>query len=299
MRLEAAIRITAEAGDTKPVNRKMTVHSLPVTVEHERGSVRVLHNDEGKEVYRQRMVYPYGYFGGTKGRDGDEVDCILGPLGDKATSVFVVHMVDKGPDKDEREDEDKIMVGFSNAVAAKNAFLMHYRPAFFGGLTELPVEDFKEKMATASLPYREKKIHADSLAEVTKRANTAKCPKCGSSKGALMPTDFESKKCSKCGKVFDTHKPDMESQRARLKELIVKAKLAQGKSDKTIGQNISKLMHEGREQEQAIAIAYREAGRSRKAEATAANYCPSCGANNEPDAKKCWKCNRTIQVGGK
>jgi hypothetical protein len=40
--------------------------------------------------------------------------------------------------------------------------------------------------------------------------------------------------------------------------------LKKGKSDKTVSQNISTLMGEGRKQKQAIAIALSVAGRSKK-----------------------------------
>lgn len=40
--------------------------------------------------------------------------------------------------------------------------------------------------------------------------------------------------------------------------------LKRGSSQKTIGTNIRELMHTGRPQKQAIAIAYRKAGKSRK-----------------------------------
>jgi hypothetical protein len=40
--------------------------------------------------------------------------------------------------------------------------------------------------------------------------------------------------------------------------------LARGSSKKVIGKNISELMHSGRPQKQAIAIAMSEAGRSRR-----------------------------------
>ena len=40
--------------------------------------------------------------------------------------------------------------------------------------------------------------------------------------------------------------------------------LQKGKSDKVVSANISELVHSGRPQKQAIAIAYSKAGRSRK-----------------------------------
>lgn len=40
--------------------------------------------------------------------------------------------------------------------------------------------------------------------------------------------------------------------------------LKKGKSDKVVSSNISELMHSGRPQKQAIAIAMSEAGRSKK-----------------------------------
>ena len=40
--------------------------------------------------------------------------------------------------------------------------------------------------------------------------------------------------------------------------------LKKGRSKKVISQNISELMHSGRPQKQAVAIAYDKAGKSRK-----------------------------------
>ena len=56
--------------------------------------------------------------------------------------------------------------------------------------------------------------------------------------------------------------------------------LKKGSSDDTISENISKLMHEGYPQKQAIAIAYKEAGRSREdteAAIAAADRLTGCG----------------------
>lgn len=153
---------TAEVGDTKPVNRKVKSHGLKVVIEHPKGTIRELHDDDGKLVYRKYMFHHYGYFPGTKGRDGDGVDVFLGPV-KNAKSVFVVHMKDMGPRVDEREDEDKVMLGWPSADLAKNAFLKHYPANFFGSMTTLDLDEFKKKMETASLPYRRKKITAELI----------------------------------------------------------------------------------------------------------------------------------------
>jgi hypothetical protein len=46
----------------------------------------------------------------------------------------------------------------------------------------------------------------------------------------------------------------------------IKAKLEEGEDDKTISRNIAKLVKEGYDQDQAVAIAYKQAGRSIKSE---------------------------------
>lgn len=191
MRLAGVLNL-AHAKDTTSEGKHTVVHGLPITIEHSKGTKRVLHDDKGNVVYSKHMHSHYGYFNNTKGRDGDEVDCFVGPL-KNATMVYIVHMKDMGPVPSEREDEDKTFIGFPSADAAKQAFLLHYPKNFFESMTVLPVDTFKQKMAEASLPYRHKKIHA---------AKAKACPHCKSKKFGLMPTDFETAKCKDCGKTF-------------------------------------------------------------------------------------------------
>ena len=184
MNLNTVISLSAHASDTPSAGAKTEMHGLPITIEHPRGSIRKLHDDSGKVVYKKHMHYSYGFFNGTKGRDGDEVDCMLGPI-KYAKEVYVVHMRDMGPVPSEREDEDKCMIGFQSADAAKAAFLMHYPENFYAGMTALPVDEFKERMAKASLPYMKKKITAGflTLDDCYRAFNSVlaagKCPQCG------------------------------------------------------------------------------------------------------------------------
>ena len=229
--------------DMQPVNRKLTVAGIPVTVEVPRGQDRILHDAAGNVVYRRRMHYSYGYIDGTKGRDGDEVDVFVGPMLN-APEVFVVHMKDMGPVPSEREDEDKVFLGFSSAGAAKSAFLMHYPPDFYESMSAMPVERFKVKLKQASKPYRAKRITAASaiICKVCKRALDRKdrragfcqkcgrqvpviksgvtagsvkvaCPKCSSKNIVLMPTDFETAKCKECGKTFPHPDPPVPGRK--------------------------------------------------------------------------------------
>lgn len=156
------VDMLAHATDTPVANVPCKRHGLHITIEHPKGTLRVLHDDKGNPVYKKHMYNDYGYFNKTKGRDGDEVDCIVGPMQD-APEVYIVHMLDKGPVPKEREDEDKCMVGFPSPDVAKKAFLMHYPQEFYGGMTALPVAEFKRKLATAQLPYRKKKLTAGGL----------------------------------------------------------------------------------------------------------------------------------------
>lgn len=276
--------ITAHGKDSPSVNKIVTVAGCPITIEYPKGSLRQLHDDEGKLVYSRHMYSHYGYINKTKGRDGDEVDVLVGPV-PNPKEVYIVHMLDMGPDKAEREDEDKVMLGYLSSDAAKAAFLSHYPKNFFGGMTTLSLQDFKSKLATAQLPYRRKKItaggpgsgrrpeagtsdyvdmygkpisndHKASFKKIENRdawaahlrdkgwnvdtayrpgkfgstSNTDKpfkahvngfkkitaaratCPKCGSKKYGLMPTDFETAKCSECGKTFE-EKANVHSSR--------------------------------------------------------------------------------------
>ena len=128
---------------TKPGTKVDTYAGIPITVEHKRGSIRTIRNDHGLTVYRRKLANDYGFIRDTVGRDGDEIDVILGP-DRKADRVWIVDMQDLGPDVNEREDEDKVMLGFPDRDSAVRAFAQMYDESWIAGMEELSLDDFKE-----------------------------------------------------------------------------------------------------------------------------------------------------------
>ncbi|WP_333981856.1 hypothetical protein, partial [Pseudomonas aeruginosa] len=76
--------------------QRIKVNGITTLIENPRGSIR-----QGKDgSWRVQMKHHYGFIKGTKGADGDEVDCFVGPnLGSKR--VFVVNQVNKEGQFDE------------------------------------------------------------------------------------------------------------------------------------------------------------------------------------------------------
>ena len=118
---------------------------MPITIEYRAGERRTIRNADGDVVYDRTMKHDYGYLDGTTGRDGDEIDVIVGP-DESANAVYVCDMRDLGPDVDKREDEDKVCLGFTSESDARNAFLAMYPPSFLADVETIPLETFKEQL---------------------------------------------------------------------------------------------------------------------------------------------------------
>lgn len=112
---------------------------MDISIENKKGSYRSGVDSDGHK-WRTYMNYDYGYIRGTVGTDSDHVDCYIGP--DKtADKVYVIHQ--NNPVTHEY-DEDKCMLCFESADAAKKAYMKQYdRPGFFGSMETLTIEQFK------------------------------------------------------------------------------------------------------------------------------------------------------------
>ena len=99
-------------------------HGLPICIEQPRDSVRSGIDPDGAG-WSCRMAAHYGYISGTKGADGDAVDCFVGQLPTK--NAYIINQFIGS-----RFDEHKVMLGFDRQESAVSAYLGSYSQGWQG-----------------------------------------------------------------------------------------------------------------------------------------------------------------------
>lgn len=123
-----------------------------ILIENMQGSTRKGKDPDGV-AWSVTMTAHYGEFEGTMGTDGDPVDVFVGDQLD-APHAYVVHQKFPGT---QVHDEDKVMVGYRTAKAAKAAYMSNYQTrGFFNGITRWPVGELTDYLA--SKRHRETKL---------------------------------------------------------------------------------------------------------------------------------------------
>lgn len=126
------------------VVKRYTFAGLPIAVENPAGSERTWERDGGVPG-RTVMRHDYGFIEDQDGKDGDELDCYVGP-NPNARFAYVVHQLKRPGYRD--HDEDKVFLGFDSEEAARSAFAAHRDDelAAYGGMTSIPIGDFVAKL---------------------------------------------------------------------------------------------------------------------------------------------------------
>lgn len=121
-----------EAGNYR--KGKIRLHGLEITIENPKGSIR-----RGKG-WEATLPHHYGYLNRTEGKDGDHVDCFIGPH-PESEMVFVVDQLTQGG----HFDEHKCLLGFRTEAKAKAGYLEAY-PAGWrcGPITPMTIDQFRE-----------------------------------------------------------------------------------------------------------------------------------------------------------
>lgn len=125
--------IPTKDADSLPV---IKMGGLVLPIENQRGSMRVGKNGD----WKIKMKHDYGFIKGTKGADGDEVDCFVGK-NLKSNQAFVVNQ----NKQDGTFDEHKVMLGFNTASQAKQAYMDSYKAGWtgFGSMHQMSLEEFR------------------------------------------------------------------------------------------------------------------------------------------------------------
>ena len=130
---------------------KVTLHGMQIAIENPAGSTRRGVGPDGKPWSVKMRGGHYGYIVALKGQrgrvkpkgaDGDMMDVFIGES-PESEIVFVIDQT-KAPDfKD--FDEAKVMIGWTNAETAKQAYLDNYSPGWrgFQAVTAMTVDQFK------------------------------------------------------------------------------------------------------------------------------------------------------------
>jgi hypothetical protein len=121
-----------------PYEGTIDFQGVKILVENKKGSTRSGTDDDGKP-WHQVMKHHYGEIPGVPGADGDDLDAFIGP-DEKSNRVYVIHQKKPGT---MQFDEDKVMLGFTSALAARRGYVSNYnRRGFFGGMTPLNFDEF-------------------------------------------------------------------------------------------------------------------------------------------------------------
>lgn len=170
-RVQEPTEAQAEAGNYRKGHVK--IGGLNISIETPRGAMRRGKSADGTP-WEVEMPAHYGYVRGTEGRDGDQVDVYVGDAVD-SDRVWVVDQVDAETSK---FDEHKAFLGFTSEDEVRAA----YEAAFsdgraadrFGGITEMPLDEFKQWLAkgkrTRRLSRDAKEATPASAAEAEEQA---------------------------------------------------------------------------------------------------------------------------------
>ena len=138
---------------------RMKINGMICYIENPRDSIRKGEDADGTE-WATKMPHHYGFIDGTKGADGDELDCFVG-RNLQSKRVFVVDQYDA----EGNFDEHKCMLGFNNAKEAQDAYAQSFGRNWkgFGGLKTLSVPNFKKfASGNCNTPLCEKNIEEET-----------------------------------------------------------------------------------------------------------------------------------------
>lgn len=149
---------------------KIILKKFKITIENPKDSIRSGVDKDGNK-WESKMNYTYGYFNGTVGKDGDQVDVFIGNSIDEDFFVYVIDQVDE---ETRAFDEHKVMFGFMSELEAKEAYLSCYDDSWkgFQSITKFEINKFRKWLNDAdALKYAASKQSLSSRIDIKNNMN--------------------------------------------------------------------------------------------------------------------------------
>lgn len=135
------------------------IHGIPIAIEQPRHSYRTGTDEKTGKQWSSKLSAHYGYFTGTKGADGDGVDCFIG-FYPQSEYVFIINQFVGG-----KFDEHKVMIAYPDEHASRLAYLDSYGRGWDGlqSMIKTTVEQFKWwlKNGNMNIPLKENHLIYD------------------------------------------------------------------------------------------------------------------------------------------
>ena len=112
---------------------RASIYGLAIAIEQPRGSYRAGIDSKTGKRWASRMAAHYGYINGTKGNDGDCVDCFIG-FYPQSQAAFVINQNVGG-----KFDEHKVMLAYADEESARRAYLDSYERGWNGLASIIPI----------------------------------------------------------------------------------------------------------------------------------------------------------------
>lgn len=119
----------------------LIINGLKISIENPKGTTRSGISKTGN-IWTHKMKNSYGYFNGTVGKDGDQIDVFLGDNISKNGDIYIVDQVDENT---KSFDEHKVMMFFNSVEEAKGAYFENFEKGWkgFGTISTFSLSKFK------------------------------------------------------------------------------------------------------------------------------------------------------------
>lgn len=151
------------------VKKTVEFQGIKIDIDRPKGFVQTGKDADGNEWSRE-YLYDYGFFPGTQGGDGDQLDVFVGPSGDSKRVFWVTQNKADGS-----FDEYKVFLGFDTARDARDCFTSHIPAKFYAGMNEIPMGTLKSLLGVepSELAKRIAKASGFSFEQVRQAVNAA------------------------------------------------------------------------------------------------------------------------------